>query len=108
MAFNIENFAFAGGAQLGPDSNIPRVFTYYSAEDTIADIIAVPFYFGLGVGEPGYNDQPSITTIVSFGSIILVTADVASGTPPEHSTILLIESATGANVAYQQMPVWTP
>ena len=108
MAFNIKNFAFAGGAQLGPDSRIPRIFTYYSEEDSIAAILLTVDYFGLGLYEPGYNERPSITNIVSFGSIILVTSNVDSGGGPSHSTILLIESQPGFTVEYQAMPVWTP
>jgi len=109
MAFNIENFSFIGGSEIGT-RQIPLLFNYYAGDDSIDDILNGPVvhYFGLGLNEPGANESDSITNIVTFGSLINVVSNVSSGTPAVEYGLLVVASQTGSSVAVNRWTPYTP
>jgi len=109
MAFNINNFSFIGGSELGAEK-LPLLFNYYAGDDSIDDILNGPVvhYFGLGLNEPGANERDSITNIVTFGSLINVVSNVPSGAPGVEYALLVVGSQTGYDVEVDQWTPYTP
>ena len=108
MAFLKKNFALISGAELSADTLLPRIFSYHTTEDTIADINGAPHYFGLGITDAAYDERESMAVDANVGSLILVSTSAAgTGTPP-FQAVFRIDSPRTEAVVINPLTAWTP
>jgi len=101
MAFDINNFALAAGAELSADTKMPLLFTYNAGLDSVQHVLQTIEYFGPTPGLPGTPEKNSISSIVNRGSIIMVSSLVASGSPApgRYEAMLVVVSQRNEAVA---------